>query len=410
MIKENSFIRNINIEAIVSILFPFLILFMYIGRGIYNSTLFVILCSILYLIYINKNLIVFKDGFFKSFIIFTAFVAITIPFSTNIGLSISKYGSFFFSSVSVLIAGLYLYFYSINKQKNLILALYILFVSSVCMEIITIISIYFDVNALVYIKTLGEVKVPVANGFHLIEIFSSAIIPLSIFLYYFKPSKLKLIFIIVSFIGILASTSRTAMLATIVSLSLFILIKNKGRIFNKEFLFFILAIIFALFIAFEISPQIQERVKSFQSTFSSKGDRMSGRFTVYQESFDRFKLSMITGHGIKSSTDNFIIIKHKDSNEEVKHPHNIWLELLLDTGLIGAFSFLIFIGYLFKFFYTKTRNISSIHKATIFATLCSIFLSSLSSWSIWSGNHIGPILVIILIVANIDKIRLKTIN
>jgi O-antigen ligase len=185
------------------------------------------------------------------------------------------------------------------------------------------------------------------------------------------------------------------------------LIKNKGRIFNKEFLFFILSIILASFLAFEISPQIQERVKSFQSTFSSKGDRMSGRFTVYEESFDRFKTAILTGHGIKSSTDNYIIVKHKDSNEEVKHPHNIWLELLLDTGLIGAFSFLIFIVYLFKSFYTKTRNISSIHKATIFATLCSIFLSSLSSWSIWSGNHIGPILVIILIVSNIDKIKLK---
>ena len=161
------------------------------------------------------------------------------------------------------------------------------------------------------------------------------------------------------------------------------------------------------FLAFEISPQIQERVKSFQSTFSSKGDRMSGRFTVYEESFERFKTSILTGHGIKSSTDNYIIVKHKDSNEEVKHPHNIWLELLLDTGLIGAFSFLIFIGYLINFFYIKTRNITSIHKATIFATLCSIFLSSLSSWSIWSGNHIGPILAIILIVSSIEKIAIE---
>jgi O-antigen ligase len=410
MIKENSFLRIISAEIIISILYPFLILFMYIGRGIYNSTLFIILCSILYLIYKNNKLIVFKDGLLKTFMIFVIFVAITIPFSTNIGLSVSKYGSFLFSSIAVLISGLYLYFYSINKQKNLIRALYIVFISSVCMEIITIISIYFDVNALVYIKTLGEEQVKVSNGFHLIEIFTSAIIPLSIFLYFYKPSNLKLALIIVSFIGILASTSRTAMLATIISLSLFILIKNKGKIFNKEFVFFVFSLLIASFLAFEISPQIQERVKSFQTTFSSNGDRMSGRFTVYQESFDRFKTSMLTGHGIKSSTDNYIIIKHEHSNEEVKHPHNIWLELLLDTGLIGLFSFLIFIGYLLKFFYIKIRNISSIHKATIFATLCSIFLSSLSSWSIWSANHIGPILAIILIVANIDKIRLKTIN
>ena len=407
MTKENSFMRNFNVEILVSILYPFLILFMYIGRGIYNSTLFIILCSTLFLIYKNKNLAVFKDGFFKAFITFTIFVAITIPFSQNVGLSASKYGSFFFSSIAVSISGLYLYFYSVNKQRNLILALYILFFSSVCMEIITIISIYFDVNALVYIKTLGEIKVPVTNGFHLIEIFTSAIIPLSIFLYYFKPSNLKLVFIIISFVGVLASTSRTAMLATIISLSLFILIKNKGRIFNKEFFFFIASIFIASFLAFEISPQIQERVKSFQSTFSSKGDRMSGRFTVYEESFERFKTSILTGHGIKSSTDNYIIVKHKDSNEEVKHPHNIWLELLLDTGLIGAFSFLIFIGYIIKFFYIKTRNITSIHKATIFATLCSIFLSSLSSWSIWSGNHIGPILAIILIVSSIEKIAIE---
>ena len=70
-------------------------------------------------------------------------------------------------------------------------------------------------------------------------------------------------------------------------------IKNKGNIFNKEFIFFIASLLIASFLAFEISPQIQERVKSFQSTFSSKGDRMSGRFTVYEESFDRFKTAIL---------------------------------------------------------------------------------------------------------------------
>ena len=63
MTKENSFMRNFNVEILVSILYPFLILFMYIGRGIYNSTLFIILCSTLFLIYKNKNLI--KNRYIK---------------------------------------------------------------------------------------------------------------------------------------------------------------------------------------------------------------------------------------------------------------------------------------------------------------------------------------------------------
>jgi O-antigen ligase len=402
--------KYINVEIIISVLFPFLILFTYIGRGIYNSTLFVILCFSIYLIYKNEYYDIFKERFISILGFFLVCVAITVPFSDNLILSLSKYSSFIFANISVVIAGFYLYTYSKRKKQNLIFALYILFFSSVCMEIITITSIYFDINVLVFIKTFGEIKTKVANGFHLMEIFTSAIIPLSLFLYYLKPSNIKLVLIITSFVGVLASTSRTAMLATLISCTLFVLVKNRGNIFTKEFIFFILSIFLAFFIAFKISPQIQERVKTFQTTFAlNGGDKMSGRYIVYKESFNRFKTAIFMGHGLKNSTENKIVIKNQFGDELVKHPHNIYLELLLDTGLLGFLSFLLFVGYLLKSFYTKFRKLDSIYKATALATLVSIFLSSLSSWSIWSSNHIGAILAITLIVYNIDKIKLEVL-
>lgn len=404
--------RNYNIaENIVSFLFPLLVLFTYIGRGIYNSTLFIILCLIIYLIYKNKYFNILKEKFLTVFLLFVICVGITVPFADNPSLAFSKYGSFIFATFTVIISGFYLYVHSERKKQNLMVALYILFLSSVCMEIITIVSIYFDVNALVFVKTLGDVKAKVVNGFHLIEIFTSAIIPLSLFLYYVKPSKIKLLLIIVSFIGVLASTSRTAMIATVISCIVFVLVKNRGNIFTKEFSFFVLSISMAFLIAFEISPQIQERVKTFQSTFSLQGgDMMSGRFSVYEESLNRFKTAIFTGHGIKNSTENKIVAKQKDGDELVKHPHNIYLELLSDAGLLGFLSFLVFVGYLLKSFYSKFKELDATHKATAVATLTSIFLSSLSSWSIWSSNHIGVILAIILIVYNIDKIKLQGTN
>ncbi|MDD3344466.1 MAG: O-antigen ligase family protein, partial [Sulfurospirillaceae bacterium] len=313
--------------------------------------------------------------------------------------------TFFLSSYSVLVASLYLYVFSDNKQLHFMLALKILFLSSIVMEIITILSIVYNFDPLLYIKT-HELKPPM-NSYHLREIFTSAMMPFILYLYYQKPTNIKAVLIIISLIGILASTSRTAILATVISLSLFVFIKNHFKVFSKDSLLFLLAITVSLSISFYVSPQIQERVESFQTTFTEKGDQMSGRFDVYEKSFELFLQSPYMGNGIKSAgflsqSDQFLDI--------AKHPHNIWLEILMDTGLVGMSGFLLFILFFLKELYTGLST-SYLIKGTMVATLASIFLSSLSSWSIWSGNHIGSIMIILILVYSVkdrnDSVQLR---
>lgn len=403
--------NNFKLNYFLSVLYPSLILFSYLGRGIYNSTLFIFFIFAAYILFSDKRNEIVKNNFFRTFLFFILIVFFTIPFSNDIAHSAHKYISFILSSVIVIISGLYLYVYSEYKKENVILTLYVLFISSIIMEIVTIIGIYNNIDPLAYIKSWGELVIPMSNNYHLKEIFTASILPLGVFLYYLKPSKIKLFFIIIAFVGILASTSRAAMLCVVFSLFVFILVKNRWRIFNKEFVYFIFAILISCFLAFELSPEIQNRVASFKTTFDfSNGDRMSGRYSVYEESYNRFKSSIFVGHGIKDAIKNNLVIKHKDSEDIVKHPHNIWLELLMDTGIVGFIAFLPFVFYLSRYFYLQSKEISLIHKATIMSVLTSIFLSSLVSWSIWSGNQIGPMLIIILIIYSLKNIKVENIK
>lgn len=382
------------IEKLIVFLVPSLVLLNYLGRGLYNSTLAIISLFIVILFIKEKELFknVINEKIFIYFSIFLIFISLTIPFSINLSYSFSKFSTFIFSSYVTLFSSIYLYKISQNKKKNFFFAIYILFITTIIMESITIFNITNHMDILLYIKE--NIIRPQSNNYHLREIFTSAIMPLNLLLYYYKPTKIKGLFIIISFIGILASTSRTAILATLISITIYILIKNRFKLFNKDILLFSFAILFASSISFYISPEIKQRVESFQTTFTSKGDMMSGRYQVYQKAYEIFLQSPIVGNGIKSA--NYLSQSNKFI-EIAKHPHNIWLEILMDTGVIGLFGFLIFIFFLLHSAFTATSN-SYIIKATIWATLSSIFLSSLSSWSIWSGNHIGSIIVILILV------------
>jgi O-antigen ligase len=392
------------IENILVVVFPLLILFSYLGRGLYNSFLFLTLIASLYLIFKSSSFKHLISDFIKYFIVFTALTIPSFIYAVDPIFSLSKFVSFFLTSISVIISATYLFKISLNARDNLVIALGVLFYSSISMEIITIIGMMFHFDPIVFVKT-GNL-IPMAGNYHLKEIFTAAILPLGLFYYYVKPMKIKLIFLILAFIGILASTSRTAMIAVLFSVPLFIIIKNRGKIFTKELLMFILILVLALSSSFMLNKKIQQRVESLVTTFSSSTG-LSGRYIVYSDAFRYFKEAPIVGNGIKSGVILSLSKSKSNSSAKVKHPHNIWLELLMDVGIVGFGGFIMFIGSLLVYFYNLKDKISNIHNATIWATLLAIFLSSLASWSIWTGNHIGPILIIISIVYYLYKIDIN---
>jgi len=76
-----------------------------------------------------------------------------------------------------------------------------------------------------------------------------------------------------------------------------------------------------------------------------------------------------------------------------KHPHNIFLEVLFTTGILG-FTVLIVLWILF---YKKlfSVNIQPEKRALLATTFIVILVSSQGFWSIWSKNHVMPILIIL---------------
>ncbi|WP_201334459.1 MULTISPECIES: O-antigen ligase [unclassified Nitratiruptor] len=237
-----------------------------------------------------------------------------------------------------------------------------------------------------YIKK-GEI-IPQAANYHLREVF----VAISFFLVYDFFSRkssllIQLFFFVIPVLGILASTSRTAILSFLAALFVYIGLKVR-KIFSKEILFTLLVIAGVSSIAYITFPEIKQRIDSFKTTFSLHGDRMTGRYDIYLDTFLRIKKRVFTGYGVKSSV--VFAQKKKMLGGIAKHPHNIFLEVLLDSGLIGFIGFLIFLWFI--------KNLFDFSMPVVSAVFIAIFMTSLVSWSIWSANHISIILFILTLL------------
>jgi len=81
----------------------------------------------------------------------------------------------------------------------------------------------------------------------------------------------------------------------------------------------------------------------------------SGHAVIYLTAIDVWTDSPIIGHGIKSFRTKCLTKLHLPNRVCTSHPHNYYLELLNDTGLLGTLLFLCIIFYLIinKFFNFK---------------------------------------------------------
>ena len=100
----------------------------------------------------------------------------------------------------------------------------------------------------------------------------------------------------------------------------------------------------------------------------------------YNASLSIISESPLVGNGLKS----FRIKCKKYETEKIKksteykvcstHPHNFHLEILLDSGLIGYFAFMIFLFYLFKDLRNRSVSKNLTINLIIFLILTFIFL------------------------------------
>ena len=206
----------------------------------------------------------------------------------------------------------------------------------------------------------------IAGGFvQRFYIFSFFVLPI----YYMNNTKQYIKYIIpvlflIFFVGIILSGNRMPLILFLLSISLILVFQKQAR---KYFLSFVLIFPIIFIIIFNSNSKVKTNFISFYDQISkivvitSKGNFDDKEAPQYLKEFSSFyetwKLNKYIGGGIKSF--RYYCHVRKNINENSKfvcnmHPHNYYLEILTETGLLGFVIILsIFLMTLYLSFYKK---------------------------------------------------------
>ena len=208
------------------------------------------------------------------------------------------------------------------------------------------------------------------------------------------------IFLIFTIILIYLTGERAAFFLTILSITYLIVMINK---YSKNIaITFFVSFIFITIINLN-SPSIQERMISYTKDQLGLSDTSVNSSYVYKGHFliarDLFKENPILGVGPKN------YIQHCNNNQKFQvppyvctsHPHNTYVQLLAETGLLGTFMvffLFIFISYLsakhifLKLF--KNKNLFSFQEICIISSILITLWPLITSGSFFN-NYLNVI-------------------
>jgi O-antigen ligase len=354
----NFFKKNINISFILSLIIPLLIL------GPFFPDLILSL-SVLYFLYYTFNNNNFYYFYNKVFIIFLFFCAISIICSLeseNVSNSIKN--SLFYFRIGVFSCFIW---YLIDKNK--VILKYFYYSLLICFSVL-VIDGYYQFFTGVNITGLPAVGVRISSFFGnelIMGSYLSRLFPLLFALFLVKKKNkyemycVGLLFILVDVL-IYISAERTAFFfLNLSTVFIIILIKEYQKFRLITFICaFILIVILTL-----SSDQISERMIKgpAKSIGLVKDSKTKNIFTPAHDSliktaFNMFKDKPILGHGPKMFR---MICKNEKYQIGIKpcdtHPHNFYVQLLAETGIIG---FLFLFSSFCYVFYCAFRQLKSI--------------------------------------------------
>lgn len=367
------------------------------GPAIINIYLTIISIYCLFYFYQNKEKLIFlqKD---KSFIFFSIFILYI--FLKDIFLY--KFNPELLSFVRVYIIFSFICFYSLNKNVKI----------DIKYKYIVLILLIFNIDSIFqYIFKFNLVGFQIFNHNRLTSFFDNEPIVgsfimklffplLTLYLYKIKKDLLTFVVLLFSIVVILISGERMPFLQLIFGIFIFTLFSLK---FSKKIILFFTTCIFLIISIFIISPSAFDRYK----------DTFNGINSLYNDIKEEKNLEsqIISKHGVYDYYQNFnsaIILWKKNylfgngyryyknnCNKELEtsdiwgcstHPHNIYLEILSDYGLIGLSIYLIF---LYKLLVNFLKSDNKKYYG-IFLTILVTSVPFVTSPSIFS-SHYGSI-------------------
>lgn len=344
-LKDLNF-KNFSLKEWIICLFP-----LFIILRSFTLNLFLIICSIILIINIKSILLkILKKKwviiFFCliTFLIFNSFFA--QDFENSLKNSVSQLRFLFFSLFIYLFIGT-----SAKLEKILFFQSIIIFLVS-----LDVFYQYFDQNNLDILGFSGNPEIQRLSGPFGDELIVGAFITyLSIPIYSFVINKFRtfdnltksysVLFIFISFFSVLLSGER--MNTIVISGSLIILFLLN---FSLKRSFFLVGLLFiSLLLSYTNIEKFKIRTDSFFQEISYL--EKNNHIRLISSAYNVWKDNKLNGVGNKnfrivcdeSKLDSFTKLNQLCSS----HPHNLYLELLSETGLIGAILFFMFIYFLF---------------------------------------------------------------
>ncbi len=396
--------------------------------GPFLPDLLLSLLSLWFIYYIIKNNLfyILKNKFFYLFLVFCLFCIFSSLMSDNIRLSLES--SLFYFRIGVFC---FLVSYLIDKDKNVLNHFYytLIFTFSVLI-LYAFIQYFFNLHA-------HPSRISSFFGDELIlGSYLSRLLPLVIALFIIRPNKndlkkyLFLLFVISTYMCVILSGERSAFFYINMSL-IFILIFVR---INFKFLVSIIVIFTTIFTIFFLTLENNQTGKRLLSRYTkSVIDTMNldyyfnkdknnekraentipGRKgiiiftnvheTLYRTAFNMFLDRPIIGHGpkmfrVKCKDPKYSeIIGYSETGSCMTHPHNFYIQLLSETGIIG-FSFLFFIFTYVVFLSVKYLYYNFFKKKKIYSNynVCILACLLITVWPIIpNGNFFNNYLMII---------------
>lgn len=198
-------------------------------------------------------------------------------------------------------------------------------------------------------------------------------------------------------LGILMSTDRVPFVVYLIGITLLIVISKKFKILYLVNLLLILFLSFLIIqnnliinnryqFIYSIKDTIynyQNQITNFANLKKKNDEKINNTnnsifkddyFKIFYSGYEVWKINPIIGTGVKSF--NLSCSEAYQKNDKLlcaPHAHNIYLELLINTGIIGALIFLIYIFYYLKELKNILINNNSIYLYLLIIFICELF-------------------------------------